>query len=459
MASAKRSSKFPIFVRFNSNTNIPVQADPQWNVLRLKQEIAEHQAVDPREIRIIFAGKELKDDLKVKDADIPNQSVIHAIRGRPWSARSGRDLVTPLSKVCLATVGEEEEEEELEATTGVSVASARGTSVPKRKAQYFVYCKSVCKDITPGKLRVCCSRCNEGAMVLYQGPSSWDDVLKPRRIRGSCKTPACNGDTAVFFFKCARHPAAEGDRCVALPLIHSNTRDIICITCTEIKESVLVFPCPDKHAMCLDCFGTYCTVKLNDRQFVQTNDHGYTLPCPGTAVECTRAFITEAHHFRVLEKEQYDRYQSFAAEEHVLKEGGVLCPRPGCGMGLLPEQRMSIVRCSSCHLEFCKECKEPFQRGHSCCRNRSNAAYAAAAASARASRYQVNAENARRARWEADSQRVIERTSKKCPGCQANTEKNEGCNHMTCSRCKTQWCWICVKAWNSECQSSHWFRQ
>ena len=66
MASARRSSKFSIFVRFNSNTNIPVQADPQWNVLQLKKEIAEHQAVDHREIRIIFAGKELKDDLKVK---------------------------------------------------------------------------------------------------------------------------------------------------------------------------------------------------------------------------------------------------------------------------------------------------------------------------------------------------------------------------------------------------------
>ena len=36
-----------------------------------------------------------------------------------------------------------------------------------RRASYFVYCKT-CKDITPGKLRVCCSRCHEGAMVLYQ---------------------------------------------------------------------------------------------------------------------------------------------------------------------------------------------------------------------------------------------------------------------------------------------------
>ena len=66
MASARRSTKLPIFVRFNSNTNIPVQADLQWNVSKLKEEIGERQAVDPRDIRIIFAGRELKDDLKLK---------------------------------------------------------------------------------------------------------------------------------------------------------------------------------------------------------------------------------------------------------------------------------------------------------------------------------------------------------------------------------------------------------
>ena len=36
---------------------------------------------------------------------------------------------------------------------------------------------------------------------------------------------------------------------------------------------------------------------------------------------------------------------------------------------------------------------------------------------------------------------------------------SEGCNHMTCPQCRVEWCWICVKRWNPECQSSHWFRQ
>lgn len=34
---------------------------------------------------------------------------------------------------------------------------------------------------------------------------------------------------------------------------------------------------------------------------------------------------------------QYDRYQRFGTEELVLQMGGVLCPSPECGMGLLPD--------------------------------------------------------------------------------------------------------------------------
>lgn len=32
---------------------------------------------------------------------------------------------------------------------------------------------------------------------------------------------------------------------------------------------------------------------------------------------------------------------------------------------------------------------------------------------------------------------------KKCPSCRFWTEKNEGCNHMTCRGCQFQWCWLC----------------
>ena len=32
---------------------------------------------------------------------------------------------------------------------------------------------------------------------------------------------------------------------------------------------------------------------------------------------------------------------------------------------------------------------------------------------------------------------------KKCPHCSIVTEKINGCNHITCSKCRHQWCWLC----------------
>ena len=39
---------------------------------------------------------------------------------------------------------------------------------------------------------------------------------------------------------------------------------------------------------------------------------------------------------------------------------------------------------------------------------------------------------------------------KKCPNCSIITEKIEGCNHITCSKCSYQWCWLCNGKYNPE---------
>lgn len=42
---------------------------------------------------------------------------------------------------------------------------------------------------------------------------------------------------------------------------------------------------------------------------------------------------------------QYDQYQRFATEEFVLQSGGVLCPQPGCGMGILADPECTRITC------------------------------------------------------------------------------------------------------------------
>ena len=44
---------------------------------------------------------------------------------------------------------------------------------------------------------------------------------------------------------------------------------------------------------------------------------------------------------------QYAQYQRFATEEYVLQAGGVLCPQPGCGMGILAEPDCQRITCTN----------------------------------------------------------------------------------------------------------------
>ena len=112
-----------------------------------------------------------------------------------------------------------------------------------------------------------------------------------------------------------------------------------------------MFQCSNSHVICLDCFQQYCVSRLNERRFVFDASVGYTLPCPAG---CENSLIDGTQHFKLLGNEQYQRLLHFGAEEYVMSTGGVLCPQPGCGMGLLADPSCRRIQCTGgCEVQTC----------------------------------------------------------------------------------------------------------
>ncbi|KAL1721867.1 hypothetical protein EV715DRAFT_248230 [Schizophyllum commune] len=51
-------------------------------------------------------------------------------------------------------------------------------------------------------------------------------------------------------------------------------------------------------------------------------------------------------------------------------------------------------------------------------------------------------------RDDSETANWIKTNTKECSKCQSTIEKNGGCNHMTCKKCKWEFCWVCMGPWS-----------
>ncbi|RKF57882.1 E3 ubiquitin-protein ligase dbl4 [Golovinomyces cichoracearum] len=49
---------------------------------------------------------------------------------------------------------------------------------------------------------------------------------------------------------------------------------------------------------------------------------------------------------------------------------------------------------------------------------------------------------------DSETSNWISANTKECPKCNSTIEKNGGCNHMTCRKCKHEFCWMCMGLWS-----------
>ena len=184
---------------------------------------------------------------------------------------------------------------------------------------------------------------------------------------------------------------------------------IECIICNEmfiVNEKNKNEKCG--HAFCNSCWYDFLSVKIKDNKLSSIKCLDYNCK-----EKLSDEFIINLLNSDINLLNKYNRYKF---ELEIINDPNKkLCPYPNCGSYLeLKQIRQRDVTCKNNH-KFCFIClKNP--HGKLPCD-----------------------ENIDKSILEYAKNNFV----KKCPKCGIVIEKNNGCNHITCTQCKYQWYWLC----------------
>lgn len=197
--------------------------------------------------------------------------------------------------------------------------------------------------------------------------------------------------------------------------------DVACPICMDDVRPSECFALPCEHRVCLGCFQAHLAAAIDGGVpggFNALRARCPSYKCPETVGEEVFEMLLDAPRF-----ERYERMllQSFVDDNQCAS----WCTRAGCTAVVVHSKRQRSVECT-CGQRFCFRCKGPPHAPLPCDKYE-----------LWTSRDQGSAS--------LDAKFIIDKT-KPCPSCGVRTEKNGGCMYITCSQCKTGWCWSCRKS-------------
>lgn len=171
--------------------------------------------------------------------------------------------------------------------------------------------------------------------------------------------------------------------------------------------------------MCLSCGGSYCSGCARayiEHKVLDGEVSDKKLVCPSP--QCARP-LAEDMVEALLAPALFDKYREFLRNQ---RAGIRFCPRAGC-CAIIDEPLFSSrrrVACSACQHESCMRCGGDFHAVPLCRRVEK-----------------------RFGRWKKRN------NVRACPSCKTNIEKNGGCAHMKCFHCDQEFCWSCLRPWDT----------
>ncbi|XP_074531709.1 cullin-9 isoform X2 [Halichoeres trimaculatus] len=193
---------------------------------------------------------------------------------------------------------------------------------------------------------------------------------------------------------------------------------------TATMEPVPSLSC--MHYCCRSCWQEYLTARIEQNLVMNCN-------CPIT--DC-QAQPTSVFFLNILtDKDTISKYENALLRDYVECCSNLTwCTNPqGCDQILCKENMGSMGTCSKCCWSSCFSCNFPEAHYPASCSHMSQ--------------WMDDGGYYEGMSMEAQSKHLAKLISKRCPSCQAQIEKNEGCLHMTCAKCNHGFCWRCLKPW------------
>ncbi|XP_066538894.1 ankyrin repeat and IBR domain-containing protein 1 isoform X2 [Hoplias malabaricus] len=227
----------------------------------------------------------------------------------------------------------------------------------------------------------------------------------------------------------------------------------ICMCAASMFEEPVDIPCG--HEFCRSCWESFLNMKIQEGE-------AHNIFCP--AYDCFQLVPVDVIE-SVVSREMDKRYLQFDIKAFVENNPVIRwCPKAGCdravrlvfqgpGPGAGASDPLSFallpapaVDCGKGHL-FCWECQGEAHEPCDCQTWKMWLQKVTDMKPEELAGVSVAYEDAANCLW-------LLTNSKSCANCKSPIQKNEGCNHMQCAKCKYDFCWICLEEWKKHSSST-----